>query len=142
MPKLQIIEDGKKECTKCGETLPLENFRKRTDRRGYTSECKDCKSSNDKEWYKQNKESARNNYFKGTYGITTKDVERLKVEQDYKCAICDEEESGRGLFVDHDHDTGEVRGLLCHHCNSGLGMAKDNVEILKNMIKYLEKERG
>ena len=138
MPKLQVIKDGKKECTRCGETLPLDLFKQRASGR-YRSECNDCKSSTDRKYYLRNKDRMKDKSLQKTYGITTRDVEKLKVEQDYKCAICGEEESGRGLFVDHDHETGKVRGLLCHHCNVALGMAKDSVETLKNMIRYLGK---
>ena len=139
MPKLQVIKDGEKECTRCGNTLSLDFFYQKPSGR-YRSECINCKSDIDREYYLRNKDKAKDDFLQKTYGVTTRDVEKLRVEQDYKCVTCGEEESGRGLFVDHDHETGEVRGLLCQHCNTALGMAKDNVETLKNMIKYLEKE--
>jgi transcription elongation factor Elf1 len=139
MPKLQVIEDGKKECTRCGDTLSLDFFYQKPSGR-YKSECMNCKRDIDREYYLRNKGKAKDDFLQKTYGVTTKDVERMRVEQDYECATCGEEESGRGLFVDHDHETGEVRGLLCQNCNTALGMAKDNVETLKNMIRYLEKE--
>ena len=106
----------------------------------YKSECMDCKSERDREYYLRTKDKAKNSFLQNSYGITTRDVESMRVEQDYKCKICGDDESGRGLFVDHCHDTGAVRGLLCHTCNAGLGMAKDNIEILKSMIKYLERQ--
>jgi len=48
------------------------------------------------------------------------------------------ETKGRMLSVDHDHVTGKLRGLLCSKCNTSLGMINDNIQILKNMIVYLE----
>lgn len=68
------------------------------------------------------------------YGLTEKDYEAIKELQGGKCLIC-----GRGgrLVVDHDHESGEVRGLLCSNCNTGLGMFKDSVQSLQNAILYL-----
>ena len=59
--------------------------------------------------------------------------------QDGNCAICKIEQDP--LYVDHDHETGKVRGLLCEQCNFLLGNAKDNLGVLASAIKYLEKAR-
>jgi len=82
-------------------------------------------------------------YLKRNYGIDYKEYCRLLECQDRKCAIC----GGEGfvmaqhhklkLVVDHDHKTGKVRGLLCHNCNRGLGLFKDDLETLTNAHKYL-----
>ena len=59
-------------------------------------------------------------------------------KQNNKCAICGQEFSDSNkAFVDHCHKTNRIRGLLCTKCNSLLGMANDNIEILQNAIKYL-----
>ena len=65
----------------------------------------------------------------------------LLVAQDYKCAICgtDANELTRELGVDHNHETDEVRGLLCNHCNIGLGNFRDDVELMNKAIEYLGK---
>ena len=79
--------------------------------------------------------------FKYKYGITVDEYEAMLVEQDHRCKICGtkDEESSRGkLYVDHDHKTKKVRGLLCHGCNTGLGAFKDNAEFLKSAIQYLD----
>ena len=77
------------------------------------------------------------------YGMTLQEYENLLEVQDFKCAICFAEESGHGktsnLLPDHDHETGTIRGLLCHPCNSALGLLKDNPLILTSAIKYLER---
>lgn len=65
------------------------------------------------------------------------------------CAICGKPESRRSkktghiyaLHVDHDHKTGDIRGLLCHHCNAGLGHFADNVEAMEKAIAYLKQSR-
>ena len=57
-----------------------------------------------------------------------------------KCAICGREFNDKlKAFVDHDHITNKVRGLLCTHCNTLLGMSKDSIEILNKAIEYLQK---
>lgn len=70
------------------------------------------------------------------YGITLEDFDRMMSDQRNSCAICHE------LLVkpcvDHDHETGVVRGLLCSNCNSGLGMFKDDIRLLAGAIVYLE----
>lgn len=68
----------------------------------------------------------------------------LKQVQNNKCAICKKEEhvlhlgKPRELAVDHCHNTGKIRGLLCTNCNKVLGHAKDSIEILTRAIEYLE----
>lgn len=76
------------------------------------------------------------------YGITESEYESMWQSQQGLCAICKrpETESIRGrLCIDHCHDTGIVRGLLCGFCNTGLGGFRDNVESLRSAITYLER---
>lgn|SRR5215472_10817024 len=76
------------------------------------------------------------------YGITLEQYEAMEVAQDHKCAICMHNDPARknGRWdIDHDHDTGRVRGLLCHHCNILIGAASDNPTILYLAAEYLEK---
>ena len=76
------------------------------------------------------------------YGLTEDKYYELLQEQNYVCAICGaaEADSKRKKFcVDHCHDTGVVRGLLCFGCNTMLGNAQDDPEILQNAIDYLKK---
>ena len=74
------------------------------------------------------------------YGLTVDDYNKMYKEQNGKCAICKTDclSERFGKFdVDHDHETGKIRGLLCNKCNTGLGLFKDNVEHLKSAIEYL-----
>ncbi len=76
---------------------------------------------------------------KRKYNINKEQLESLILIQDNRCPICNKSFHFIKRFcVDHDHKTKKVRGLLCSHCNSLLGFAKDNIEILKKAIKYLE----
>jgi hypothetical protein len=62
-------------------------------------------------------------------------------DQGHVCAICGTKDPGyKGRFVvDHDHDTGNVRGLLCDRCNTGIGFLQDNIAVLRSAINYLER---
>lgn len=79
---------------------------------------------------------------KATYGLTIEQYDSILESQGNSCAICKiDTPSGRGRFhVDHNHITGEIRGLLCHHCNLALGNFKDDVPTLLNAINYLNKQ--
>jgi hypothetical protein len=75
------------------------------------------------------------------YELTADGYNEMFASQEGKCLICKrhQEEFSKRLFVDHDHRTKKVRGLLCQNCNSGLGMFADDIERLKNAVNYLEK---
>ena len=67
--------------------------------------------------------------------------EKLEKEQKSRCAICDTHSivQGKNLSLDHDHETGQIRGLLCNKCNLLIGMADDNPALLRAAASYLEK---
>lgn len=130
-----------KQCSKCKEIKNKSEFHKRTGRpRGVQSVCKVCKS-----WIKPKNpifpEENREYFIKHKYKVDSKYIDFLFASQEHKCAICKTTESkGRwGSFhIDHNHSTGKVRGLLCHACNTGIGLMKENIEILKEAVRYLE----
>ena len=85
---------------------------------------------------------------KCSYGITLEQYNQLILHQNGKCAICNNKETSKNcnrkikkLSIDHNHKTGEIRGLLCDNCNNLLGRAKDNINILQNAIKYLKETK-
>jgi hypothetical protein len=94
-----------------------------------------------KKWYERTgkayytPERRRAEYLRLTYGLSPLDMAALVLEQGGRCALCKEE---RILIVDHDHNSGEVRALLCNNCNAGLGMFEDSVQRLSQAIGYLE----
>ena len=74
----------------------------------------------------------------GKYGLTLGDYEALSDAQGGNCAIClGPDETGRRLAVDHCHETGKVRGLLCGRCNAGLGFFRDAPNVLRQAAEYL-----
>ncbi len=77
----------------------------------------------------------KDNFLKTKYGITLQQWERMFSDQDGKCMIC---KKRKKLCVDHDHETGEVRALLCRWCNTMLGDSGDNPEILMLGALYIE----
>lgn len=106
--------------------------------------CKSCNTKKTQEWRKQNPDKHRGHKLKSRYGIDAAEWKQMFDAQGGRCAICGSEEpKGRnGVFhVDHCHETGAVRALLCHNCNHGLGYFQDNTETLKNAIEYLEAHR-
>lgn len=79
------------------------------------------------------------------YGLTIDEYNALFEKQHGKCAICGGDGSGSKndkLYIDHDHNTGRVRGLLCGRCNFALGHFDDDVERMKQAILYLESSKG
>lgn len=96
-------------------------------------------------YYIKNKEkvlqSSRNRILKIVYDLSISEYNELRKLQDFKCKICsmDEKDLNYKLCVDHCHNTEKIRGLLCKPCNLALGAFDDNIEILENTIKYLEK---
>ena len=137
-----------KACSKCEHVFPIDGFQlvKWVDKAGEArsfrrSQCKMCEATRTKAWRSQNPEKAkrgdRKKKLRDRYEITPEDYDRMLVEQDGCCAAC-------GVVVvdpdvDHDHSTGEVRGLLCGPCNRALGALNDNVEALKALIVYLSR---
>ncbi len=106
--------------------------------------CKKCAAARAIEYYRRDpiKGRARQKAtkLKMAYGMTMDELNIMLTNQGGKCAICrSSEPRGRGRFhVDHDHTSGKIRGLLCHHCNVGLGNFKDDVKILQTAIEYLK----
>ncbi len=97
-------------------------------------------------WYQRNKHkphvvsSRRDTKYLNRYGIRYSEKERMFAAQSGKCAICEKLFAClRTAYVDHDHKTRAVRGLVCQFCNSMLGNAKDNPSILRAAIAYLQR---
>lgn len=96
-----------------------------------------------KRWQRENREkyllSKRKTHLKGLYKLTTEEYEEMLRLQNGLCIICFGTNPGKRLFIDHDHETGKVRGLLCSKCNFAIGLLNNNILLIKRVIKYLEK---
>lgn len=102
-----------------------------------------------KDYKDRNREKVNSLEICRTRGLTIERYREMQEEQNGKCAICNLEETRKSkgsdkitrLCVDHDHETNEVRQLLCHDCNSGLGKFKDSPELLLTAADYLIKHK-
>lgn len=82
----------------------------------------------------------RRENLKKHFNITPEEYDNIFNSQNGLCAICSKKcTTGKMLAVDHDHDTGKVRGLLCSRCNMGIGLLRDSIDILRSAINYLER---
>ena len=119
-----------KRCRECGITATtkdgLKHFLKDpSSKHGVKSICTNCN---------------RDYLFRKKYGITLPEYNNMLDSQSGMCKICNSDKAGGryGRFhVDHCHNTGKVRGLLCHNCNRAIGMMNDDISVLKNAIIYL-----
>jgi len=137
-----------KTCNKCGKTKELSFFSPAYQcYGGYRPECKSCHNEIEKARDKSHRASntyayKRRERLGRLFGITPEDYDAMLAKQNGVCAIC----GGDGawnrredlLVVDHCHETKEIRGLLCHACNQGLGLFRDNPKTLLAAIEYLE----
>lgn len=83
------------------------------------------------------KKYQRMRLLKGTHGLTLDDYDGMLEKQNYGCAICGESNGNRVMFVDHDHETGKIRGLLCARCNSAIGLFDDDIKKMAKAIEYI-----
>ena len=125
-------------CPTCGES-DLKNFYVNKLGQRTNSVCKTChKKACNERWHSRSwvdRWSSRN--YK--YGVTKEFLVSLYDKQAGKCAICNAvPHTERGLHVDHCHKTKQVRGLLCHGCNTGIGAMKDSVDIISQALLYLK----
>lgn len=96
------------------------------------------------EWRQKNKAQIKAEYHRRKYGLTPEAFNRMLSDQENKCLVCKLEFGAERLktpHVDHCHETGVIRGLLCCHCNQGLGHFRDNSELLAAAIQYLNTPR-
>ena len=138
-----------KKCTKCKKELPLTAFNKHCRHKdGLRFRCKSCEAEDQKEAkkkalkldYEGTRKKERANNLKQMYGLSVEEWTIKALSQQYKCAICNNEcVTGKRLAVDHDHETGQIRDLLCGNCNQGLGKFQDNPQLLNKAAEYLRK---
>jgi hypothetical protein len=85
----------------------------------------------------------RRKHLRVSYGLTVEKYNEMVASQQGRCAICSGLPTLHGrLYVDHDHDAGKVRELLCHSCNIALGMLKDRLDLCEKVIEYLLRHKN
>jgi hypothetical protein len=144
-----------KKCNRCNQEKPKSDFflnSKRSD--GIQTYCKPCHLEYGRERYanpeaferrkmnrdlykERRKQSSRKWYLKSTHNITEDQYAKLFNEGSEQCWIC-KQFTEYSLNVDHNHQTGQIRGLLCGKCNRALGLFQDNKNIIRAAAKYLE----
>lgn len=142
-----------KVCTKCKTEKDTEEFladtRSAIGKR--KARCTACNREDGRIYYRNIPQKRRRervelrwDYAKSKYGVTKEEYNRMLAIQSGSCAICSSDKPGpnRSRFViDHCHDTGLIRGLLCPHCNFAIGWLKDNTHLMRMAIEYIEKSR-
>ena len=104
----------------------------------YCSECKKIRHNLYKEMYPEKRKAyIKTASLKKLYGITKEKYKELMVISGNKCMICQSSPTNKSLHVDHCHSTGILRGILCHGCNTALGLFRDDVSVLNSAIDYL-----
>lgn len=139
-----------KKCPRCGvekseEEYPLDPSRK-SGRHAY---CRPCRSEDARERSaKRVADGTQSQYALKTaarrLGVSVEQVQEMNDEQEGRCPICGGLPTGNHsrLVLDHCHESGNFRGLICGHCNTGLGMFEDKPEVLRAAADYLERRKN
>lgn len=153
----KVFDDSQsKICTRCNDELPRtpDYFNIEGQQNdGLSYRCKKCskeygraynKTPIMRKYYKSEKSRSirKKCHYKRSFGISVDYLSKLLKAQGYGCAICGTDTPGgrwQSFNLDHDHQTREVRGLLCLKCNRLLGLIEDDPRILKKAISYLER---
>lgn len=151
------VREPTQACSRCKTEHPVTHFH-RTGPGGRFSRCEACRQPERRQEKRQPQtpEQTRRSNLRRLYGITPEEYDALRLAQDFRCAICHRHEddlpvkmSGRPrldgkpsavpmkLHVDHDHDSEAIRGLLCHNCNTGLGVFQDRTDWMAKAIAYV-----
>ncbi|MEU3980040.1 endonuclease VII domain-containing protein [Streptomyces sp. NPDC026672] len=119
------VPDGHKLCRACGEVKPHSEWhRNATASDGLSTRCKACRA-----------ERGRQDHLKRQYGITVAERDAMIASQMGLCVICLQ---APAVHVDHCHNTGRVRGVLCFNCNSAIGKLRDDPDVGRRAVAYLE----
>jgi len=142
--------DGNLFCTNCEAYKHPDCFTVfKRNRTGKALNCRECAKEKRKQYEPEHRKRCAAYALKWQYGLSVEQYDALLERQNYVCAICSQPETYRRkgwpirpLSVDHDHDTGAVRGLLCQACNFGLGSFMDDTCRLGQAIAYLERHKA
>lgn len=147
-------------CKRCGELRRYSGFYKAPDcKDGRRPVCKICireqqketyarnrknRQQKQREWGAANRDYQRENNLRKKYNIGVVEYEQMFVSQGGKCGVCglpeivcDKAGKLKRLAVDHNHETGKIRGLLCQKCNQALGLLDENPVIIRSLADYI-----
>ena len=135
-------------CKDCGVEKALDNFQQhkgyKDNRRPY---CTPCRRIRELKTYHKNKHKNPYDYekdkdfkLKKAYGISFQEYKEMLHAQEGRCAICGTTDTGKrkAFAVDHCHDCGEVRGLLCGSCNTAIGLLKEDLDVMQRAMDYVK----
>lgn len=133
------LAQGMKRCPECEQTRTKASFNRRADTAdGLDVYCRECRAEQKRAAYERDHEVLSLRSRAATYGLTPGELQAMMSEQDGRCAICHSPcPTGRRLAVDHDHATGQVRGLLCANCNRALGLLQESAAIVRAAADYM-----
>jgi hypothetical protein len=157
LPEWQMPTE--KRCNKCGETKPMDQFHRRKKAKdGRNNICRECNIADTTTFNKRNPEYHRqqarlyrkrhpdrvadNNLSWRLGGVPWGTYDKMHVAQNGRCAICGTDKPSnrtKRFHVDHDAETGAIRGLLCSCCNTGIGQLQHSKTIMLSAIEYLER---
>jgi hypothetical protein len=142
MPDTSIYRGSpNKKCRRCKIRQPYDNFPYvGIDKTQHSAICQTCEPINTIA-KKATTKALQRKYREKAYGLAPGEYERMLQDQQYTCAICKQPVQNERLSIDHNHQTGKVRGLLCLSWNWALGRFHDSVILLQNALDYLTKER-
>lgn len=127
-------------CPDCGQEKPEDEFpRNRRTSTGRGTYCKACHNARTRETVKRLYGDSREYHLRQKYGIGVADYDRMVAEQGGLCKVCRKRAATQ---IDHDHESGAIRGILCLYCNAALGALHDDPKLIERAIKYLERDRG
>jgi hypothetical protein len=126
----------RKRCADCKQYKPVSEFpRNKNTKDGFHCYCKACNNARTDESRERLHGGSRHYHLKHRYGIGADEFAELVRQQGGVCAICGRPDPEH---VDHSHETGEVRGILCFNCNGGLGQFRDSIDALIAAAEYLD----
>lgn len=140
------LPPGQLRCSKCEAIKPEDEFyRDRTSRTGRVAYCKVCRYV--ASTAEQRAARSRKHRLWRLFGLTLEEYEAKLAAQNGVCWICERPETGtsgvkrtpRRMAIDHDHETGKVRDLLCHPCNAVLGLLDEDPQRAMRVAEYLRK---
>lgn len=121
-------------CSRCKKTKSIDDFAK-SKTKTLQAYCRRCNTDYKRDWIKSNREEVKWNQIWTKYRLRQDDYEMLLERQDGRCVICSTIMTKP--YVDHDHLTGRVRGLLCQQCNTLVGWIECNLHLLEDIRLYL-----